>query len=83
METIESSLSKLAGLYTIELYKDCKKSPEKYMDTPETIHLTAAKMILAFQRGTGNINSNPLRRSCRKLGIPFRIKEISKAMGAK
>jgi len=74
------TITPLAALYTIELLTDIEKHPDKYMDTPATAFRLASKMIVALQKGTGSTNSNPLRRACRKLGVPFRYKEIQKAM---
>ena len=62
--------------YFAELADEVAKKPEAYAWAPEAAPLVARRMVRALVKGTGNKDSNPMRRACRKLGITHTYKAI-------
>lgn len=63
-------------VYEAELLKEVQNKPDEYFYPESQVPTVAKNMVKAWAAGTGNIDSNPLRRTCRKLGIKHGVKSI-------
>jgi hypothetical protein len=57
-----------AQIYAEELLREIENDPDY---CPDGVLVTVTRMLPALRRGSANLRGNPLRRTCRKLGIGF------------
>ncbi len=69
--TISPAEQKFYDTYVVELRSEIAKHPGEYGYPVLRADDVAMKMTIALKNGTANKNSNAVRRTCRKLGIPY------------
>ena len=62
--------------YVDQLTAEITAPPDEYRYPVTYAPMVARKMVLALAKGTANKDSRAIRRTCRKLGIPYTYKAI-------
>lgn len=64
------------SLYTEELGREHARKPDQYAWPVEDLPIVVTKMVAAIIKGSGNINSPALKRTCKRLKIKPSLRSI-------
>lgn len=68
-QVMNANAQKFLVEYTEQLARECLTKPLEYAWPAEQAPEIAAKMVASMTRGGANVGTNPIKRTCRKLGI--------------